>query len=461
MMMRAAARASWWALAVLALPPRCSPAPGAGLVRPAPCVWAGGRAPAAGSNCCWLRRLSPSCPAPALPLRGGADTDWTSQSVADEARKLEEEWEQLGREWEYCMVPDHEGIGRALHPDPVPCELPHPTDDSGGPEILNLDGTTPGPEVWRNPPEELRAHGWVIDPATAPVPLVIEHGLQYLDKQWADMMHERKYGPDISHLKLPKSEDLGPGDLPHLYWDRDGGTRPFVNVRDQLPAGWRQLKFAGSSLILAPDYTFVHNDDPFNTDINSWGADPGDRGRWALNGATWEESSRLMLYFNDRPPEDPITLKLHCEERLEAQTHWYTGEHQLDEHFGEVVPNLVEGNKCDESDCPACDELLSDENPSELEEDGHELPPHCFEPGGLTPDVGTPTGFERYPRALVSVAHHAPPPSRAQQLLRGTTLALGMLTAFCWTCSRLPASVPLSLPHAHAYAHARAQLRRS
>ena len=32
----------------------------------------------------------------------------------------------------------------------------------GGPEILNLDGQTPGPHVWQNPPEEYRAEGWQV-----------------------------------------------------------------------------------------------------------------------------------------------------------------------------------------------------------------------------------------------------------------------------------------------------------
>ena len=371
---------------LLALLPHCSRVSGGGPVRPALCVRTGGRVVG-------LRGLK--------ALRGGADTDWTSQSLADEAAlKLEEEWEQLGREWEYCMEPDEEGIGRALHPDPVPCVLPDP-DDSGGPEILNLQGTTPGPEVWQNPPEQYRRRGWVIDPETAPAPLVIEHGLKYLDKQWAARKHEHKYGPDISHYNLPKPEELGPDDVPHLYWDRDGGTRPFVNVRDQLPEGWRQLKYAGSTLILAPDYTFVHNDDPFNTDVNTWGADPADRGHWALDQGTWEDSSRLMLHFNDEAGNDPIVLKLHCEERLEGQKHWYTGEHPLDQEFAHVVPNILEGNKCDDSDCPACEALISDENPPELQEDGHELPPHCFERGGLTPDIGSPSGFARYAHGLV------------------------------------------------------------
>lgn len=227
-----------------------------------------------------------------LELRGGSDSFGTSQSMlpeADEARlrAIDAEWDLCGKEWEYCMVPDEEGIGRALNPDPVPCQLSN-EDSSGGPQLLNLDGTTPGPEVWKNPNDEYRAAGWLIDPFTAPAPLVIEHGLKFLDFQESEIMKQRKYGPDISHHNLPEG---------HLYWDRDGGTRPFVNLRDLLPEGWRQLKFAGSTMVLAPDHTFVHNDDPFNTNFNSWGADPADRGTWSLDNVAFLKSWCIVVTF--------------------------------------------------------------------------------------------------------------------------------------------------------------------
>ena len=172
-----------------------------------------------------------------LQLRGGGDS-YSSLSAmpeneAEKWRAIEAEWDQWGREWEYCMQADDEGIGRCLNPDPVPYDDPYP-DDPGGPEILNLDGQTPGPHVWQNPPEHCRAEGWVIDPSTAPVPLVIEHGLKRLEEQWAREMRERKYGEDISHLNLPTLEQEGPEGLPQLCWDRDGGTRPFINLRDQV-----------------------------------------------------------------------------------------------------------------------------------------------------------------------------------------------------------------------------------
>ena len=176
-----------------------------------------------------------------LQLRCGADSFGASQSALspeEEAlmREREAEWNQWGEEWNYCLVPDEDGIGRVINQDPEPYNAP---DDSGGPEILNLDGQHPGPDVWQNPPAKLRALGWVIDPATAPAPLVIEHGLRYLDQQRQKIMDERKYGPDISHYNIPTPEELGPHNPPHLYWDRDGGTRPFVNLRDQLAPGWR------------------------------------------------------------------------------------------------------------------------------------------------------------------------------------------------------------------------------
>ena len=344
-------------------------------------------------------------------LRGGFDSSVSELSPEEVARKreIDAQWNQWGQEWEYCMAEvDADGIGRALHPDPEPY-IPADPEDSGGPELLNLDGQHPGPEVWQNPdriPEHFRAQGWVIDPCTAPAQLVIEQGLRFLDKQWEDSLRERKYGPDISHHNLPRPEQLGPDQMPQLYWDRDGGTRPFINLRDQLPPGWRQLKFAGSTLVLAPDFTFVHNDDPFNTNFNTWGAEVGDRGTWSLNGPSWEQSTELSFHFADmRPGDGPIVMKLHCEQRAEGQVSFYTGEHDLDKQ-GEIVqhhercPNLLDGNKCDDSECEACEALVSDEHPSELLQDQHDLPAHCFRPGGLTPDLHTATG---HTRALVCI----------------------------------------------------------
>ena len=169
-------------------------------------------------------------------MKGGGDSYGSVSTVPEnEAARwaaIEAEWSEWGREWDYCMVPDEDGIGRCLNPDPEPYIDPNP-DDPGGPELLNLNGMTPGPEVWQNPPAEYRSQGWTIDPATAPAPLVIEHGLKRLQQQREHHMHERKYGEDISHLKLPSLEQEGPDGLPHLYWDRDGGTRPFINLRDQ------------------------------------------------------------------------------------------------------------------------------------------------------------------------------------------------------------------------------------
>jgi len=49
-----------------------------------------------------------------LMLRGGGDS-WTSSMAPDDeaqARAREAEWDQIGKEWEYCMVPDENGIGR-------------------------------------------------------------------------------------------------------------------------------------------------------------------------------------------------------------------------------------------------------------------------------------------------------------------------------------------------------------
>ena len=34
--------------------------------------------------------------------------------------------------------------------------------------------------------------------------------------------------------------------------------------------------------------TFVHNDDPLNTEAASWGASAADRGRWRVDAASWQ-----------------------------------------------------------------------------------------------------------------------------------------------------------------------------
>ena len=44
-----------------------------------------------------------------------------------------------------------------------------------------------------------------------------------------------------SQYNMPTAQDIEEGELPQRWWDRNGGTRPFVNVRDQLPPGWRQV----------------------------------------------------------------------------------------------------------------------------------------------------------------------------------------------------------------------------
>jgi predicted amidohydrolase len=75
------------------------------------------------------------------------------------------------------------------------------------------------------------------------------------------------------------------GNPTYEYWDRDGGTRPFTNVRRHLTQGWRQLKFAGSTMILAPDGTFCCNDDPTATDPSTWGKDVKDTGEVRTRGS--------------------------------------------------------------------------------------------------------------------------------------------------------------------------------
>ena len=94
-------------------------------------MWTCKRELCAGGSCC---RGLPARASAGLQLRGGGDS-YSSLSAmpsqdAAKWRAVEAEWDQWGREWEYCMEADEEGIGRCLNPDPVPCETPNP-DDSG------------------------------------------------------------------------------------------------------------------------------------------------------------------------------------------------------------------------------------------------------------------------------------------------------------------------------------------
>jgi len=324
----------------------------------------------------------------ALRLRGGGDHDFTQTEEEDSGSSIgphhvkcipealglhepetpeeaaqfkmrEDLWNQKFAEWSYCM----EGEGRPLKPDPEPWEIPHFEEKD---ICWNYDGMNPPPEVWRNPKQEDRDMGWTVCPETAPIAEMIKDVLREEEEKEAEETRVKRDGPDF----IGQEYDVD-GNEGYDYWDRDGGTRPFTNLRSQLPPGWRQLKFAGSTLLLNPDGTFVCNDDCEVKDPNLWGADPNDRGEWRCDGPSWEESEVLTLAFNDEK-KHVIQLRLHAETTLAGQTFAYTGEDPvLDPPLAEVLPNVHDGILCEDSECPRCADEHGSEDPN-ASSSGHE-----------------------------------------------------------------------------------------
>mmetsp|Transcript_24609 Transcript_24609/g.65670 ORF Transcript_24609/g.65670 Transcript_24609/m.65670 type:complete len:236 (-) Transcript_24609:44-751(-) len=222
----------------------------------------------------------------------------------------------------------------------------------------NWDGTNPPPEVWKNPPEPAKNAGYHVDPLTCPIQELIKDVHRQLDEADAEEERLHTVGPDLD----PPQEYTEDGKPKYHYWDREHGTRPWPNLRDQLPPGWRQIRFAGSCFILDAQGSFVHTDDHHNQDPSTWGALEEDRGRWSVDGPTWEQSNVLYLDFAD-PERTHVELELHCGDKVMGQRFAYTGDEACDYWMEAAAPtpNTWVQAWCDDAECGSCRLLQRDD----------------------------------------------------------------------------------------------------
>uniref|UniRef100_A0A7S0HNG1 Uncharacterized protein n=1 Tax=Hanusia phi TaxID=3032 RepID=A0A7S0HNG1_9CRYP len=322
--------------------------------------------------------------ASSLRLKGGDDdAGSSSQKKMPSKEEVYAFVAQKKREWEYCAQPGPFGLGVPLGDWEIPKddEIDLEQDPMTYEHILgpNWEGKIPGPEVWKNPSDSYRELGFTVCPDTAPLHILLEDAKRIVRERTEKEEFYEKYGyyPGQPH------ETVGNG-RPIMYWSRECGTDPWPNLRDQLPPGYYQLRFAGSCYLLSPDGTFVHTSNPNEQDPRLWGLQAEDRGRWVLDGEGMNvPGSVIRLQFHDEN-QTCLALGVHSRDEPLVQKWCYTDEDsELDKRLREFTVSIPEERFCSEEECSTCDDfrkrfirtgLSEEESTPELPEAAYRAP---------------------------------------------------------------------------------------
>ncbi|EKX50534.1 hypothetical protein GUITHDRAFT_161814 [Guillardia theta CCMP2712] len=137
---------------------------------------------------------------------------------------------------------------------------------------------------------------------------------------------------------------------------------PWPNLRDHLPPGYHQLRYAGSCYLLSPDGTFVHTCDPAEQDPRQWGLKAEDRGRWVIDGEGMQPGSTIHFQFFDEN-QTHLALTLYSRDCPLVQKWCYTDEDSdLDKRIRECTVCIPEERFCSEGECSDCDNFKEVQN---------------------------------------------------------------------------------------------------